>query len=84
MLWGGAQAGVRRGPRAQRGGGGGPSKRHLGPDPHLGVLNPTNPHLHQPCFNPGTSQKALVLPSNQIDHIKSMAILLRSYKEGHG
>ena len=22
-----------------RGGGGGPSKRHLGPDPHLGVLN---------------------------------------------
>ena len=25
--------------RAEGGGGGGPSKRHLGPDPYLGVLN---------------------------------------------
>ena len=28
-----------RGPRAQGGEGGGASKRHLGPDPHLGVLD---------------------------------------------
>ena len=31
-----------RGPRAQGGGrGGGGSKRHLGPDPHLGLLEHT-------------------------------------------
>ena len=32
LVWG-------RCPRAQGGGGGEPSKRHLGPNPHLGVLN---------------------------------------------
>ena len=34
LVWG-------RGPRPQRGGGGGPSKRHLGSDPHLGLLDKT-------------------------------------------
>ena len=36
LVWG-------RGPSVVRGGGGGPSKRHLGPDPHLGVLKKSAP-----------------------------------------
>ena len=40
---------------AHRGGGGRPSKRHLGPDPHLWALDPVRKQLNQapPGYGPG-------------------------------
>ena len=41
-----------RGPRAE-GGGGGASNRHLGPDPHLGVVDVVGPERHKTCDHGG-------------------------------
>ena len=59
-----------RGPRAQRGGEGGPPKRHLGPDPHQGVL--------YQC-SAGCDEQEKLEGSSMIGHIWRSAHALHGY-----